>query len=238
MYNEAILLLVISYVHKIFPAPQLKKAASLLVLIISTAHAFSQDSPKTVARTKVIWTTPVSKNTNVNGLAVGIMAWPWMKADSLKISGLNIEISPFGLIGGIYGLWGTFVFRRDTTNAEAWASNRVFPEEDKFIETEIKGVSVSLGGLCGAANFSGTDINGFSCNANQMSGFELTGLMNLHYKFRGVMIAGLRNKVTTGNGVQIGLINTCKSGRVVQLGLINRIGKRIIPLINFSLNKS
>ena len=64
---------------------------------------------------------------------------------------------------------------------------------------------------------------------------EVTGLVNLHYQFKGVMIAGLRNKATTGKGLQIGLVNTCKNGKLVQVGLINKIGKRVLPFLNLSL---
>jgi hypothetical protein len=202
--------------------------------------AFSQDTIKPVSRQKVVWITPVAKNTTINGMAIGFMAIPWIHADSLKINGLNAEISPFGFIAGIYALAGTFMspFGRDTVDAGDLGSNKVFPTEDDWSATTIKGISVSFGGLVRNSKLSGVSINGITCFTNQTSGFEVTGVMNLHYSFRGLVVAGLRNKVTTGRGLQIALINTCKSGRVVQLGLINKIGKRVVPLINFSSGKS
>lgn len=68
-----------------------------------------------------------------------------------------------------------------------------------------------------------------------MNGLSIAGLHNFHYSFNGVLIAGLRNKTTTGRGLQIGLFNRCNEGKLVQIGLINRIGKRTIPLINFQI---
>jgi len=224
---------------KIVTSFKLKRAACLIVFITSTLQTFSQDTVKPVYTRNIVWTTPVARSTNINGLAVGFMATAWMHADSLRIRGCNLEISPFGFFGGIYAIIGTIAspFTKDTVDAGDLGSNKVFTEEYKFSPTTIKGVSISFGGLSRDTKLSGLGINGVVGFSNQVNGFELTGLMNLHYKFRGVMIAGLRNKVTTGSGLQIGLINTCRNGKVVQLGLINRIGKRITPLVNFSFQE-
>ena len=55
----------------------------------------------------IIYTTPVAKNTTINGLALGLFAIPWMKADSLRINGMSMDIEPFGAIAGIYAIFGT-----------------------------------------------------------------------------------------------------------------------------------
>lgn len=186
----------------------------------------------------IIFTTPVAKNTTINGLAVGLVPVPWMNADRLKINGLNIDIQPFGIIGGIGNIIGTFIapFGKDSSHrgANDIGSNKIFPEFEDSFSTEIKGVSLSMGGLPRQTKMDGLTINIVSSVANEMHGFEISGIMNLHYAFRGVMIAGLRNKTTTGSGVQIALFNNCRSGKVLQIGLINRIGKRVVPFINFS----
>jgi len=219
----------------------LKSILLVITFIGVTTSAYSQDTSKSTYTRNIVWTTPVKRNTDINGFAIGIMAVPWMSADSLRINGINFEISPFGFLGGLYAIAGTlyspFHEKYDSTSdgAADLFSKQVFTEKEKFVATRIKGISVSLGGLSRETAISGISINGVICVANQMNGIELSGLMNLHYEFKGVMIAGLRNKVTTGKGIQIALINSCKSGRVIQLGLINRIGKRVTPIVNFSL---
>lgn len=216
----------------------------LVSFVVGINFVYSQDTSNQVYIRKVIWTTPVKRNTDINGLAIGFMAIPWKGADSLRIKGMNFEIAPFSFFGGMYAFMGTILSpfhfnKKDSTNDDGGdlGSNRIFTEQEKNIGTRIKGISVSLGGLLRQTEVSGFSINGVICFANKMNGVEVSGLMNLHYQFNGVMIAGLRNKVTDGKGLQIGLINTCKSGRIIQLGLINRIGNRIIPIINLSLKK-
>ena len=212
-------------------------------ILIKVTTVSGQDSTKFRVR-NVIWTTPVGKNTTINGISIGLMAIPWMKADSLKINGLNLEVSPFGALNGFYAIVGTlfspFHFnKKDTLNDDGGdlGSNKIFPDNPTYFLAKIKGLSISGGGMTRNTWFYGVGINGVIGFADKMQGIEITGMMNLHYEFKGVMIAGLRNKVTTGKGVQIGLINTCKQGQVFQVGLINRIGNRIIPLVNFSLKK-
>jgi hypothetical protein len=190
----------------------------------------------------VIWTTPVSKNTKINGLAIGLMAVPWIKAESLKITGLNIDASPFAVFGGVFAIAGTIFSPFNTTKERQdepkdLGSRDVFPDSLTGLpDTDIKGLSLSAE-LFKNYELRGVGINGFISFTEQTNGLEITGIMNLHYSFKGVIVAGLRNKTTTGKGLQIGLINSCKKGRVVQIGLINRIGKRIVPIINFSLKK-
>jgi len=213
--------------------------------IVGTNFANSQDTAKHLYIRNVLWTTPVKRNTIINGLAVGVETNTWKGADSLKINGLTIEIAPFSIIAAMYALGGTISSLSSNTQRDSaiqgggdLISKNIFTEKDESIRTKIKGVSISLGGLLRQANISGISINGMVCFVNKMNGIELTGLMNLHYEFNGIMIGGLRNKVTQGKGLQVGLINTCKSGQVLQLGLINRIGKRITPILNFSFKKT
>jgi hypothetical protein len=229
--------------------PIIKDILKLILLIISfivgVNFANSQDTVKHVYIRHVLWTTPVKRNTIINGVAIGVEANTWKGADYLKINGLNIEIAPFSIIAAMYALGGTISSLSSNNHRDSaiegggdLVSKNIFTEKDESISTKIKGVSISFGGLLRQANISGISINGLVSFVNKIKGIELTGLVNLHYEFNGIMIAGLRNKVTKGKGLQIGLINTCKSGQVLQIGIINRIGKRITPIINFAFKKS
>lgn len=190
-----------------------------------------------------IFTTPVSKNTQIDGVAIGLlMSVPWRHADYLKIDGLNLEISPFGAIGAPLAFIASIFspFNRDTSdhsNGDLGSYN-IFPEKNDTSSTLINGLSVSIGGTVRETKINGVTLNGLINFGDCTNGFELTGFMNLHHEFNGIIIAGFRNKTTTGKGVQIGLFNTCKSGRLIQLGLLNRIGKRVTPFINFSFKKN
>ncbi len=216
-----------------------------ILAFAASLTVFGQDSlPKTYVRNGV-WATPVKKNTIVNGVAFGyIQAVPWMNADSLKINGLNLDVSLFCIWAGIYAVVGTLFspFSRNSPSKnieeDPLGSRFVFVQKDTLFATKIKGVSIGAGGLASGTKISGLALNGVTSFADIVNGVEITGIMNLHYSFSGIQLAGLRNKVTTGKGLQIGFINTCKGGRVVQIGLINRIGKRIIPFVNFSLKKA
>jgi hypothetical protein len=152
----------------------------------------------------VIWTTPVAKDTKVNGLAIGLMAIPWMEAESLKINGLNIDASPFTVVGGIFAIVGTIsspfssAEKSKTNNPDDIGYRDVFPYSLLgHPATSIKGVSIGLG-LFRDYELNGVAVNGLISFTEQTTGFEVTGIMNLHYSFNGVSIAGLRNKATKG----------------------------------------
>lgn len=221
----------------------LKQLIITCILIISCLLSYGQtDSTKNLTyRTRyLLFTTPVKKNTIINGVAVGIMAVPWMKAESLKINGINIELEPMVVFVFPSVVFGSFFapFRRDSLkqNESPLDNYNLFPERAVFYGTSINGINLSGGGVSDS-KINGISVNGLTAFAEEVNGIEITGVMNLHYSFNGVIIAGFRNKTTTGNGPQIGLFNTCKSGQLVQIGLFNRIGNRVIPLINFSLKK-
>ena len=190
-----------------------------------------------------IWVTPVNKNTTINGVALGLLgAFTYKEADSLKINGLNLDASLGGLLGTIYAFTGSIL--APFHNKERWksggediASIKIYTDTSSPIRIVIRGVSLSLGGLLRDTKINGASLNGGISFAQELNGLEITGVMNLHYEFTGVMIAGLRNKATKGKGVQIGLFNNCKEGQVFQIGLLNRIGKRVLPICNFSFKR-
>lgn len=215
---------------------------TIIFFTIDFSYGQTTDSVDVKLKTRhVIWTTPVSKNTKINGMAIGMMAVPLRDADFLKINGLNIDASPFALFGGVFAIVGTIFSpfnsaeKSKDLNPDDIGYRDVYP--DSLLgqpSTSITGISIGLG-LFRDYELKGVGVNGLISFTEYTSGFEVTGIMNLHYSFKGVSIAGLRNKATKGKGLQIGLINSCKEGKLIQIGLLNKIGKRVTPIINFSL---
>lgn len=217
----------------------------LIVLLVIYHKSYSQlpDSSQFIYKTRnVIGLTPVKRNVTINGVAIGFMGRPWKGAESLKVNGLNLDTSPFALFGGVLAFVGTFLSpfnmlgKNDAPRDELGFSD-VFPDSVSGVpEVAIEGASLSAG-LLRNCELRGVSLNAFVSFTDQTNGMEVTGIMNLHYSFKGIIIAALRNKTTTGKGVQIALINSCKSGHVIQFGLLNRIGNRVLPIVNFSLKK-
>ncbi|TWF40564.1 hypothetical protein FHW36_104246 [Chitinophaga polysaccharea] len=188
------------------------------------------------------WTTPVKRNTTINGIALSFMTIPWMKADTLEVNGLNLEIGPLAAFGAVYNVIGLvsspFVRKNGATSryGEMLGNFSVYPDADSGEVCLVRGLSLSAGGALACTR--GISINGLTSMNSSVHGLEITGLVSIHYEFQGIMIAGLHNKSTYGRGLQVGLINACKAGKVVQIGLINKIGRRILPFVNCSFRKT
>lgn len=195
-------------------------------------------SPKHYIRTGA-WTTPVERNTTINGIALSLMTIPWMTADTLEVNGLSLEIGPLAAFGAVYnviGLVSSPFARKNGVYREMLGNFSVYPDADSGRVSIVRGLSVSAGGAL--ASTRGISINGLTSMSSDVHGLEITGLVSIHYEFQGVMIAGLHNKSTYGRGLQVGLINACKAGKVVQVGLINKIGRRVLPFVNCSFRKT
>lgn len=194
-----------------------------------------------------IWLTPVSRyNTTINGLAVGLLAGAIMDAEEIYVNGVNLEASPLSVVGGTIVLVGSFISPITTDLKKTYSPHKnknldFFPyfidSASKIQSIKINGLSISTG-LPIINELNGVAINGIYSGVEIMNGLEITGLINYHYTFNGALIAGFRNKTTRGRGIQIALFNSCLECNAVQIGLINRIGKRVTPLINFSLKKN
>lgn len=203
-----------------------------------------KQSPPGNIKKQVVALIPSNKHTVISGLAIGFTARPWTDgADSLyvEINGLNIELGPLGIIGGIWGTMYGLVGERDSSNRRAnFFSNLNSPDIMPFnptgYEARVNGISISLGGITETIN-SGLFINGLSGTSYKTNGIQISGLLNLQHEFNGLLIAGLANNTRKGKGLQIALINNCGSGQVFQIGLFNRIGKRALPFINFNFKK-
>jgi hypothetical protein len=175
----------------------------------------------------IIFTTPVAKNSTINGLALGFQPNTWHEAQILNINGVSISASPIDPFIALLYLCTTLP---DKFGDDDFNSRRHYPYIDTSKET-YNGLIV--GSFSPRVKCNGVNIAAVMNYAKTMKGLSIAGLFNHHYSFKGVLIAGIRNKTTKGKGLQIGLLNRCQEGKLVQIGLLNRIGKRTIPFINF-----
>lgn len=176
-------------------------------------------------------------------MAMGLTAHAWSTWNDtvfVKVNGLNVEVGPLGIIGGLWGTMFGLVGTRDAKGKRtSFFSNHgydslmnVYPKYG----THINGVSVSVGGISETYNH-GIFINGLSGYCYEIEGIQISGLINKTVELKGVSIAALANISTKANGIQIALINKCKTGNVLQIGLFHRIGKRVIPFVNCRFKK-
>jgi hypothetical protein len=215
----------------------------LLVVLFMGGESIGQkkSQPPDFVRKQVIGITPSNKHRVINGLAIGLSAHPWSTENDttyVKINGLNVELGPLGIVDGLWGtLFGLVGVKDAQGHTSSFFSAYGYQDSadlrDPTYGTKVNGLSISAGGITETFN-KGIIINGLSGTCYKTYGIQVSGLLNNVYEFKGLMMAGISNKATKCNGIQIALINNCKSGRVLQIGLINRIGKRVLPLINFS----
>ncbi len=130
--------------------------------------------------------------------------------------------------------------------------------------TEVNGLNVSLvasltetanGGMISGSNGSfmvrGVQLAGVANGAFVLYGVQTAILLNINaargagLQIGGVNTAdtlvggqiGLYNRRATGKGVQIGLVNFTREMRGLQIGLLNLRGRRVRPLIQWSLGR-
>jgi hypothetical protein len=213
--------------------------------IFSYNNLFGQDTLKPkIIKKQMLGITPSNEHRIISGLAIGLTAHPWSTWNDttyVRVNGLNIEVGPLGIIGGIWGTMHGLIGDKDDLGHKISFFSKSGYEDSLSLRypkygTKINGLSFSFGGTEGTYN-NGIFINGLSCISYKTNGTQISGLLNYSYEFNGVMIAGICNKTTKGNGIQIGLINNSHSGRILQIGLFNRIGNRVLPFINFKLKR-
>ncbi len=214
-----------------------------IILAFLSLQCFGQkQTPPLDIKSRFFALTPVNKNTIVSGITFGLTINP-LSTDTLYVQtkGLNIEVGPLGIIGGIWGTtFGLYGVKDEEGNVSSFFSNHGYVDSSftsylKF-GTHVTGVSISLFGLSETYN-KGLILNGLSGYCFRTTGVQVSGLLNDSYEFKGLTIAGIGNVTTKGRGVQIGLINKCKTGNVIQIGLFNRIGKRVLPFFNMRIAK-
>ena len=89
----------------------------LALLMVKLGYGQSAENIDLDYKTRnIIWGTPVSKNTKINGVAIGFLTVPMFEAELLIINGLNIEASPFAVFGGVFAIMGTILSPFDPFN--------------------------------------------------------------------------------------------------------------------------
>ena len=218
-----------------------------------TKNQLSTGSPVPIRHRTPIWLTPVGRTTEINGVAAGLISMPVGKAKSLKINGVSIEanpVIPYAAIvismGCLIGVITACLTKKDPPGSELYRFriHRKKPPKDTTIakidtvfRTTINGLSISTGVLSDETKINGAAMNVLFGFENELNGIEVSSLLNKHFRFRGVIIAGV-NSTKTGKGVQIGLYNKCDNGKLLQIGLLNKIGKRTTPFVNFRFRRA
>lgn len=173
------------------------------------------------------WFTP-NYVEEINGLAIGFSTENIKndfseRKDSLKISGLNIELMPLGVIWIFSGT----IFNNPPELIENYERYK------NHLELKIYGVNLSLSGTIKTAKINGVNISGLSTSVVEINGLSLSGFNTFTYVMNGVNISGVQNIAVKCKGVQIALFNRAKELKGVQIGLWNNNGKFSFPLINF-----
>mgnify|MGYP003583261612 CR=1 FL=1 len=215
----------------------------LIISIFSCTQVKGQTQlPAHIDTCSFSW-TPGAKHKVINGLVVGWTAHPWsdyVDTTFVKVNGLNLGVGPEGII---LGIWGTLiglvgVEQENGKRLSFFSDGGYASAEDQrpTYGTHINGFSFSLGGEQDIYS-NGVSLNGLASFCYETKGIQASGLINSIDRLSGVSIAALMNMATEARGLQIGLINKCQTGNVVQIGLFNRIGKRVVPVINFRFKK-
>lgn len=173
---------------------------------------------------KGVWFSPTNAN-EIRGVNIGLLSMT-LRGDSFAVKGVNLNADLMAML---------FTF---PAVLYSFAGNKLINLPDTIdhidMEKSISGLSVSAGGLLGMGKIQGVSVNGGICLATRAKGMVVTGTQNVVDDFRGVLIAGLRNRSIRGSGLQIGLFNICKHLKGVQIGLWNVNSKRKLPFINWS----
>jgi hypothetical protein len=173
---------------------------------------------------KGVWVSPTNAN-EIRGVNIGLLSMT-LRGDSFSVKGVNLNADLLSMIFTFPGI------------LYAWGGNTLINMPDtidyNYLARRISGFSVSIGGLMTIDKVEGVILNGGICGATQSKGLVITGTQNLVDDFRGVLIAGLRNRSYRGRGLQVGLFNICKHLKGVQIGLWNVNSKRRLPFINWS----
>lgn len=192
-----------------------------------TASATSVDSvqpPTPYVLKKGVWVSPTNAN-EIRGVNIGLLSMT-LRGDSFAVKGVNLNADALAMIFTFPALF--FVASGNTL------INMPDTIDYSNMQKKVSGFSASIGGLMTIDKLEGVILNGGICIATQSSGLVITGTQNIVDDFRGVLVAGIKNRSYKGAGLQIGLFNICKHLKGVQIGLWNVNSKRKLPFVNWS----
>jgi hypothetical protein len=179
----------------------------------TTSNHHTKQIIKRPATRNLIWFTPTKAN-KINGIAIGtIPSSVIYNNDSLQISGIHFEANPIMLFLIPYVVIGSIMAPFIKTN-KIDSSQRLlidFPDSSQHISNNtIHGLNISILGSGEMSNYNGASISSVATIGKSLKGVSITAGANNFYEFHGVLIAGLMNNVSKGNGLQIALFNRCK----------------------------
>jgi len=208
----------------------------------SVAQPLNEDAlHKHLRHRNIAWYTPPKGNTEISGLALGVYATPANNKDTLKINGLNIELDPGPIIFVPFVAFEKLINMPDKADRKRIEAENSGKDEESFGpdiggNVQVNGLNFSTGIIVTRTVVKGVAVNILCGIEKEMKGVEITGLVNEHNEGDGLIIAPV-NILNKGRGLQLGLYNRCRKGPIVQIGLINKIGKRTLPIINFSFKR-
>jgi hypothetical protein len=203
----------------------------ILLLILFASAIFL--NPSIAQKTRnVFWFMP-SKAQKVNGVCFTLLPSDFVQDSGLVvINGLSISTDILNVmalsIGTVHLLFDK--------NAHKYVFLTYAEKEEKKSDYIINGVNIGTG-LLGDVDINGVNIQALYILTGKIRGVSINPIMTKIYDYKSLIISGLYNKTTEGQGVQIGLINDCKNCQGVQIGLINKMGNRTVPFINFRFKK-
>lgn len=231
----------------------------ILFLFFCMLYSFGQDNCPEIKHTQIFSLSPISKKVDrVNGLVFGVGHYPNSKVGKQTINGLNVDVSPIGLLVP----FGLFYLPELIKN-----NNRIKINNDSIVSfsnyksnsvIQMNGINLSTGAFITSVsqnglnislmnkfyNYNGLTINALAIHANKLNGCSFAlyngfntqngftfGIFNESNYLKGVQL-GMYNYSTTNKGIQIGVLNMSKS-KGFQFGLWNINAKRSLPIINW-----
>jgi len=232
----------------------------LLALFFLSLHITSAKGQET---RNAVWYIPSSCSTSkINGLAIGPLSG-CLKDNGYDrkqiINGIDIEIFGFGFFLPLAP--GPIILKDTITLLQIVNGCVISPGGYGGMNAAINGLNLSgIGTLTGKTNglstgfffrmnsrVNGVSVGGIFGNETiETNGIQIGGLNSEAIKLRGLQIGvytksestnglqiGLFNYARSMKGLQIGLFNYAKDAKGLQIGLFNKIGKRLVPFLNF-----
>jgi len=235
----------------------MRQLLSLFLLSLYITSAKGQETRNAV------WYIPSSCSTSkINGFAIGPFSG-CLKDNGYDrkqiINGIDIEIIGIGFFVPLAA--GPIILNDTIASRQIVNGCVISPGGYGGLDAAINGLNLSgIGTLTGKTNglatgllfcmnsrVNGIAIGGIFNNLTiKTNGIQIGGLISEAEKLRGLQIGvytksestnglqiGLFNNARSMKGLQIGIFNYAKNAQGLQIGLFNKIGKRLVPFLNF-----
>ncbi|MFZ1686662.1 MAG: hypothetical protein WAU70_04535 [Flavobacteriales bacterium] len=182
-----------------------------------------------------LWYTPTRVD-RIHGIAIGITSAGFRQAGPLLMNGLDIELNPIVMIGAPFvivdAIRSPFLIGDSAAlnnPDDSPASDSAYPKAGEDEVAKVNGIGI---GTMYVGSVNGVMVSGVLSRGGTYNGVSVCAGSHILFRQRGLLVAGLYNKVRRGAGIQIALFNYAVEHKGVQIGLINKIGRRTLPFIN------